>query len=73
MAAVHRQHLADLHGVSRLAVDATLGVTGVVESMHRTIQLRPGPMGAVRGAGRTRGLTGFVYGCVRGATRWSRR
>ena len=37
--------------------------------MHRTIQLRPGPVGAVRDAGRTRGLTGFVYGCVRGATR----
>jgi hypothetical protein len=69
MATVHRQHLADLHGASRLAVDATLGVTGVVEAMHRTIQLRPAPVGEARGADRTGGITGFVYGCVRGTTR----
>lgn len=69
MATVHRQHLTDLYGVSRLAVDATLGVTGVVEAMHRTIQLRPGPVGEARGADRTRGITGLVYGCVRGTTR----
>lgn len=69
MATVHRQHLADLHGASRLAVDATLGVTGVVEAMHRTIQLRPAPVGEARDADRTRGITGFVYGCVRGTTR----
>ena len=69
MVTVHRRHLADLQGVSRLAVDATLGVTGVVEAMHRTIQLRPAPVGKARGAGRTRGITGFVYRCVRGTTR----
>lgn len=69
MAAIHRRHLADLQGVSRLAVEATLGVTGVVEAMHRTIQLRPAPVGKARGAGRTRGITGFVYRCVRGTTR----
>ncbi len=69
MAAVHRQHLADLQGVSRLAVDATLGVTGLVEAMHHTIQLRPLPVGEARGAGRTGGITGFVYGCVRATTR----
>jgi hypothetical protein len=68
MDTVHRRHLADLHGVSRLAVDATLGVTNLVEAMHHTIQLRPGPVGRNRG-GRTRGITGFVYRCVRGTTR----
>ncbi len=37
--------------------------------MHHTIQLRPGPVGKAPGAGRTRGITGFVYRCVRGTTR----
>jgi hypothetical protein len=69
IATFHRQHLADLQGASRLAVDATLGITGLVETMHRTIQLRPGPIGSVHGAERTRGITGFVYRCVRGTTR----
>ena len=69
MAPVHRRHLADLQGASRLAVDATLGITGLVETMHHTIQLRPGPVGRAPGAGRTRGITGFVYRCVRGTTK----
>jgi pimeloyl-ACP methyl ester carboxylesterase len=69
MSTVHRQHLADLQGASRLAFDAVLGVTGVVETMHHTIQLRPGPVGEAANAGRTRGITGFVYRCVRGTTR----
>lgn len=68
MRTIHRQQLADLQGASRLAFDATLGITGLVESMHHTIQLRPGPLGEARGAGQTRGITGFVYRCVRGAT-----
>jgi hypothetical protein len=69
MATVHRQQLSDLQGVSRLAVDATLGITGLVETLHHTIQRLPGPVGRARGAGRTRGITGFVYRCVHGATR----
>jgi pimeloyl-ACP methyl ester carboxylesterase len=69
MSTVHRQHLADLQGASRLAIDAVLGVTGLVETMHHTIQLRPGPVGEAADAGRTRGITGFVYRCVRGTTR----
>ena len=69
MSGVHRHHLADLQGIARLAVEATLGVTGLTEQLHRTIQLQPWPVGAARVAGRTRGITGFVYGCVRGTTR----
>jgi len=58
--------LADLHGTSRLAVDAARGVTGLVESMHATIA---GVAGLVPGAdvNRTRGITGLVYRCVDGA------
>jgi len=69
MATVHRQQLSDLHGVSRLAVDATLGITGLVETLHHTILMLPGPVGRARGPGRTRGITGFVYGCVHRAAK----
>jgi hypothetical protein len=60
-----RPHLL---GATRLAVDAIMGLTDVVEAMHGTIArgplLRP-PAGAVR----TRGITGLVYRCIRGTTR----
>ncbi len=52
----------------RLAVDATVGVTDVVEKLHHTIQLRQSPLGASR-AGNTSGMTGFVYRSIRGTTR----
>jgi hypothetical protein len=59
---------ADLRGLSRLGIDAVVGVTDIVESMHHTIASRPGIVG--RGpAGRTSGITGFVYRAVRGTTR----
>lgn len=57
----------DLRGLSRLAVDATVGVTDLVEAMHRGIA-RPWP--SLRGAPptRTRGLTGWVYRSIRWVT-----
>jgi pimeloyl-ACP methyl ester carboxylesterase len=69
MSPVRRQHLADLRGASRLAFDAAIGITSLVETVHHTIQLRPGPVGQAPGAGRTRGITGFVYRCVRATAR----
>ena len=61
-------HLSDLRGLHRLAGDATLGITDLVESLHRTIA--SGPWTVDEGiAGRTRGITGFVYKSVRGVTR----
>jgi pimeloyl-ACP methyl ester carboxylesterase len=65
---MNRRSASDLRGVMRLAVDATVGVTDVVEKMHHTIQLTHPPVGASR-AGRTSGLTGFVYRSIRGTTR----
>lgn len=59
---------ADLRGLSRLGVDAVLGIIGVVEAMHHTIASLPLPVGAAP-AGRPGGITGFVYGAVRGTTR----
>jgi pimeloyl-ACP methyl ester carboxylesterase len=59
--------LAQLRGLARLGIDATHGVVGVVEQMHRTISDRAWPLGADR-ATRTTGLTGAVYGAIRGTT-----
>lgn len=60
--------LSDVHGLQRLAVDATLGVTDIVEAMHRAVVDLRMPIGRPRGD-RTRGITGFVYSSVRGVTR----
>lgn len=60
--------VADLRGAGRLAIDLTLLVTDVVETMHHNIARRPRVLGrATRES--MRGLTGFVYRCVRGVTR----
>ncbi|GAO03692.1 triacylglycerol lipase [Anaeromyxobacter sp. PSR-1] len=63
-----RVDVADLRGWGRLAFDATLGVTAVVEAMHHNIARGPWFLDAP-GSARTRGLTGLVYGAVRGVTR----
>jgi pimeloyl-ACP methyl ester carboxylesterase len=56
---------AALRGLGRLAVSATLGITDLVEAMHAEIARLP--LTAPRE--RTGGLTGLVYGSVRGVTR----
>ena len=58
---------ADLRGAARLAADATLGVTDVVEAMHRRIARLPGRGSA--DTARTEGITGLVYRSIRGITR----
>ena len=64
----NRSQLSDLRGVTRMTIDATDTIAEVVENMHRTIQLRPGPLGASL-TDRPRGITGLVYRCVRGGIR----
>ncbi|HSG41084.1 MAG TPA: alpha/beta hydrolase [Thermoanaerobaculia bacterium] len=59
---------SDLQGVGRLAVDATAGLTGVVEMMHLNILRAPGLLGTPA-QGHTRGITGLVYRSIRGVTR----
>jgi pimeloyl-ACP methyl ester carboxylesterase len=49
-----RKHVDDLRGAGRLAVQATLGVTDLVEAMHRNIASGP--------------VAGLVYGSIRGVT-----
>jgi hypothetical protein len=59
---------SDVRGYSRLAVDATLGVTRIVESMHHNIIRTPGILGTATNAP-TGGITGLVYRTIRGVTR----
>ena len=60
--------IADLRGAQRLATDATLGLTDLVEALHHTILRTPGVLGRAPD-GPTRGITGLVYKSVRGITR----
>jgi pimeloyl-ACP methyl ester carboxylesterase len=57
---------SDLRGLNRLVIEATAGVTEVVESMHHNIVRSPG---FTPSRGRTRGITGLVYRSIRGITR----
>ena len=63
-----RRHVDDLRGASRLAVDATRGVTALVEAMHRTIAGGPDILGRPLD-GPARVWTALVYGSVRGVTK----
>ena len=63
-----RTHLSDFRGAARMAFDATAGVAGIVERMHRTIQVLPFPVGRAE-PGATRGITGLVYRSVHGTVR----
>ena len=68
MATLNRTTVSDLRGATRLAFDATIGITDLVEKVHHTVQLRHPPLGASR-ADVTPGLTGLIYRGIRGATR----
>src|SRR5262245_10871596 len=60
-------HIDELRGASRLAIDATRGVTDLVEAMHRTIGGGPALLGRPLD-GPTRLFTGLVYKSIRGVT-----
>src|SRR5690349_14841553 len=62
-------HLSDVRGAQRLANDATVGLTDLIEALHHTILRMPGIVGTPPPAGRTSGITGLVYKSVRGITR----
>ena len=62
-----RNHVDDLRGASRLAIEATEGVTDLVEAMHRTIGGGPAVLGRPLD-GPTGLVTGLVYKTIRGVT-----
>ena len=59
---------ADVRGYSRLAIDATIGLTRLVETMHHNILRTPGPLGE-HTQEPTTGITGLVYRSIQGVTR----
>ena len=57
----------DLRGVGNLTIDAIVGVTDIVESLHATISSFSGIAGKPRRT-RTKGITGLVYRNIRTIT-----
>ncbi len=62
-----RSHVDDLRGTTRLAIEATRGVTSLVEAMHVAIASGPAILGSPL-AGPAKLATGLVYGTIRGVT-----
>ncbi|MCB2000721.1 MAG: alpha/beta hydrolase, partial [Rhodoferax sp.] len=58
---------SDLRAAARLATQATLGTSGIVEGVHQSVWRTLGAPGGAQ-SDRTRGLTGLVYRCVNGIT-----
>jgi hypothetical protein len=61
-------HPSDLHGLSRLTLDAVTGLTDLVEAMHHNIAATPALLDRTP-PGRTKGVTRLVYRGIRGVTR----
>ena len=59
---------ADLRAYSRLATEATIAVTDLLEHMHHNISRLPGVFGEATDEP-ARGITGLVYRSIRGVTR----
>jgi pimeloyl-ACP methyl ester carboxylesterase len=64
-----RHPIRDLRGLSRLAIDATVGVTDLVQAMHRTIAGGPAVLGRPFAAPAEL-FTAPVYASIRGVTRF---
>jgi pimeloyl-ACP methyl ester carboxylesterase len=64
---VEREHADDLRGASKLVVDATQGVTKVVQEMQQAIVDGPGGIARPFTLPASR-LAGLVYGSIRGVT-----
>ena len=67
VAATHLK-TTDLRSASRLVVEATLGLTRLIENLHHNIARAPGPLGETSSQS-TSGVTGLVYRSIRGVTR----
>lgn len=63
-----RSRSAEWRGLGRLAAEATVGMTELVEAVHASVAAPPVPLAAPP-ATKTRGISRVVYGSVRGVTR----
>jgi hypothetical protein len=68
MAEKHHVTAADIRGAGKLAIDATIGLTDLVESLHHNISRAPGILGEPTKKPTT-GVTGLVYRSIRGVSR----
>jgi hypothetical protein len=68
MTRAKRNHVTDLRGVSRMAIDATSSLVDLVEALQTRIALTPAKVGGPLVEGAVRGLTSLVYGTIRGVT-----
>lgn len=64
---IKQSNVCDLRGFNRLAIDATVGLTDLVEAMHHNIARIPGIV-RTPVKGRTTGITGLVYRSIRTVT-----
>ena len=64
-----RNHVSDLRGATRLVIDATAGLTGLVEAMHTNIAKKPTKLGGPIVDGAVNGVATLVYKSIRGVTR----
>ena len=64
-----RNHVNDLRGASRLAIDATAAVADLVESLHQHIARNPTRFGGPVVGGAVESVTGLVYESIRGVSR----
>lgn len=63
-----KSRVAEMQGAGKLTVDAVLGITDIVESMHHTILNFGGIFGESESP-RTKGITGIVYSNIRSITK----
>ena len=68
MSRAPRNHVSDLRGVSRLVVDATAGLTGLVEALHTNIVRVPAKLGGPLVEGAVNGIVRLVYASIRSVT-----
>jgi len=68
MAEKHHVTASDIRGAGKLAIDATIGLTDLVESLHHNISRAPGILGEPTKKPTT-GVTGLVYRSIRGVSR----
>jgi len=68
MAEKHHVTASDIRGAGKLAIDATIGLTDLVESLHHNISRAPGILGEPTNKPTT-GVTGLVYRSIRGVSR----
>jgi len=62
-----RVHLSDIQGYSKLAIEAALGATDIVEDMHHTFLKAPLPLGKADAAPSS-GIRGLVYNLLQGTS-----